>query len=213
MAEATNADHFQRSWRINVRFCSGLVKGGFHLVSLYCHDAVGLQHAKNPDLLQELAVRLRGLATPWIVAADWQDPPEVLHRTGWLQMTKGTIKHSGTPTCGERCLDYFVVHHSLASSVVATYRIEDAAWSSGAHGQHWPVRLVLAPRVMTTKTRQVAAPSKFAAKLPEGPQPEWFYKHDEDSPGGPSLGTLQESDKAPRRYGYTGRTGRGNADH
>jgi hypothetical protein len=55
--------------RINIKWCSGIRKGGFHLVSVYLWTAEGLTE-RNAALLHRLKLALRSIKGPWIVAGD-----------------------------------------------------------------------------------------------------------------------------------------------
>ena len=78
-------------------------------VSVYLHDSIGVSGKKNLDLLHEVAGILNRCARPWIMAGDWQDPPEALASTGFLQRLPAAQRHRlrlslmrGSLTRGER---------------------------------------------------------------------------------------------------------------
>ena len=53
----------------------------------------------------------------WVIGADWQAQPEDLEKCGWLGLLGGFVACAGTPTCGERELDFFVVSEALRHCV------------------------------------------------------------------------------------------------
>ena len=71
----------------------------------------------NADMLDALAVLVRSAGKPWVIAADWQNTPDELAATGWVEAVAGAIAACGLPTCygaGQpREFDLFVIDKSL----------------------------------------------------------------------------------------------------
>ena len=65
----------------------------------------------NAAILEVVVARSRCLGTPWIVAADWQNPPEALQGSCWFRAVRSTIISPDSGTCRskgrERVIDYF----------------------------------------------------------------------------------------------------------
>ena len=123
--------------RIAVAWVDGIVKGGVHCVSVYLRDSEGLTPA-NIAILDELAVVVRSLRGPWIIAADWNLQPQTLADSLWPELVGGVVFATTLPTCNDSTYDYFVVQRDLASSVVGVQRIEDG----GMH-PHFSSRLFI----------------------------------------------------------------------
>ena len=143
MAEPRCSTGYAPDPRVCIKWCSGIAGGGFYLLSVYFHDGVGIGHQLTLDLLQRVAGYLEESGMLWVIGADWQDPPERLATTGWLQLIAGEVCSTQLPTCGDRNIDYFVVHRKLKEAVTRVERIDTALNANGKSGQHWPIRLVI----------------------------------------------------------------------
>ena len=66
-----------------------ICKGGVHLGSAYFHSSLGIKHAKNMGLLQDIARVVRTLKGPFVISADFNATPEELASTGWLELIGG----------------------------------------------------------------------------------------------------------------------------
>ena len=73
-------------------------RGGVHLLSAYLFCNEGLSQ-RNLDLLQGIALVIRQLRGPWIMAADFNVPPQVLESSGWPRMVSGVVQAPGCATC------------------------------------------------------------------------------------------------------------------
>ncbi len=158
-------DFEQLHSRVQVRWMGALCRGGLHLVSVYLWTSEGLSQ-RNLDLLQCLAGVLAAIRGPWLLAGDFNVPPESLRESGWLTLVKGVVHAPAMAACKGRVLDYFVCSRSLSSAVAAVMNIEDAGVSP-----HSPVRLLLRGSPRSVKIRCLAAPRRFEAQLPQGCPP------------------------------------------
>ena len=104
--------------RVAVRWLGGYARGGLHLVSVYFWHTEQLS-ARNLDLMQVVAGIVRGLDGPWIIAVDFNMPPDVVRGSGWLALLGGEIAASGQPTCKGHEIDYAVAPRVLMPEVVA----------------------------------------------------------------------------------------------
>jgi hypothetical protein len=116
-------------------------------------------------LLEEAAVALKLCHGGWILGGDWNLSPEVLRASKWLDMVGGVVFATPLPTCNDSTYDYFVVHRSLAHSVVGVQKIED-----GGCNPHWQSRLLLRGDARRLAVRKLVRPPKVEATLPFGPQ-------------------------------------------
>ena len=76
--------------------------------------SVGLDHG-NLTLLHGAASVWYALRKPYVILADWNNPPDVLAASGWLQSIGGAISASERPTClvrgARKVYDYAVHSH------------------------------------------------------------------------------------------------------
>ncbi len=84
--------------RVHIRWVGNVCKGGLYLVSLYLHNGEGLTQRKL-DLLQAVAVILASIKALWMVAADFQNSPEDLARSGWPALVGGVLIAPSEPIC------------------------------------------------------------------------------------------------------------------
>ena len=89
-----------------------------HFVSVNFRHSEGLSDA-NLHIMKETAAFLRTVRGPWVLAADFNMPPDVLRASGWLDVIKGVVHAPLLPTCHGSTYDYFVASSSLAHAVVA----------------------------------------------------------------------------------------------
>ena len=141
---------------------SGFCRGGLHCSSLYVWCIEG-PSKRNPDLLQCVAQVIAELRGPWILAADFDFPIEVLQASGWPALVKGKIIAAPAPTCGRKVCDYFVASEGLGGSVVGASVFDDA----GFH-PHFPSRLFPRGRLRSDLKRPLVAPRKLDAYCPSG---------------------------------------------
>ena len=97
-------------------WASGIQKGGVHIFSVYLWAGEGLT-ARNVALLQRLELLIKSTRGPWIACGDWNVDAPVLQRAGWPRRLCGQLFAPSTPTCKNRCYDFFVVSESLAPAV------------------------------------------------------------------------------------------------
>ena len=93
------------SHRFYHTWVNGVVKGGLQCISAYAKDKIG-PTGENLELLAELTALVRSLDGPWVIAGDWNMPPEALAATGWTRIIKGTIVATQLPTCNGASYDY-----------------------------------------------------------------------------------------------------------
>ena len=156
-------DGFQH--RFKLAWVGAIIKGGMHMGSLYLRGSAGLSE-ENLNILQEVAIVLKKLRGPWIVAGDFNLNPDMLRSSGWLDVVKGVLVAPASPTCHGSTYDYFVVCQALASSVAGIARIDDG----GLHPRS-PSRLFLKGDGKRKLIRQLSRPTKVPGVLPEGPLP------------------------------------------
>ena len=70
--------------RFEIKKVGAICKGGVHLGSTYFHSSLGIKHAKNMSLLQDIAAVVKTLKGPFIISADFNATPEELEATGWV---------------------------------------------------------------------------------------------------------------------------------
>ena len=68
------------------------------------------------------------------------------------------------PTCGERCLDFFVVSACITDDIDGVKLVADNTFSP-----HYPVRLYMKTKIRRTLVRNLAAPKAFEVHSPYGP--------------------------------------------
>ncbi len=150
------------SYRTQLRWVSCAVRGGFHLGSVWLFPTEGLTQ-RNRRVLEEVALALRGVTGPWVLAGDWNLPPDLLAQSGWLDQVRGCIVAPAVPTCNAAVDDYFVVSTSIRHAVAGVSAIHDA----GLH-PHSPVRLYLKSNVRQAMSRCLIAPRRFEGTPPPG---------------------------------------------
>ena len=116
-------------------------------------------------ILQELAIALKALKGPWVVAGDWNLTPEVLRASRWPELVGGVVVATASPTCHQSTYDYFVVSDSLAHAIAGVQRVDDAGFSP-----QYPARLLMRGDARRQVVRRLARPSKVPGLLPSGPQ-------------------------------------------
>ncbi len=150
------------SYRTQLRWVSCAVRGGFHLGSVWLFPTEGLTQ-RNRRVLEEVALALRGVTGPWVLAGDWNLPPELLVQSGWLEQVRGSVVAPAVPTCNAAVDDYFVVSTSIRHAVAGVSAIHDA----GLH-PHSPVRLYIMGNVRQARSRCLIAPRRFEGTPPPG---------------------------------------------
>ena len=148
--------------RLQVRHWSAVCRGGVHLVCVYLHAGEGLSR-RNLDILQELAFVLNHLRGPWVCGGDFNLTVDELEHANWFQMSGGAPAAPMEPTCGERCIDFFVVSQPLRKHVIAVQRLERSGITP-----HCPVRLLLDGACRNETTRALRTPARIGAFLPTG---------------------------------------------
>ena len=125
------------------------------MVSLYLRHSEGMS-PENARILEAVAARLALHNGPWVLAGDFNMTPQQLALSGWPDIVQGRVVQPVGPTCNDRVIDFFVVSHHLASSVVGAQRIIDAGVRP-----HFPVRLLLRPTVSLGNVRHLKRPHRI----------------------------------------------------
>ena len=86
------------SHRVTVAWVSAIAKGGFHLISIYLKDTVGMNH-ENKLVCEHVCTIVRCLDGLCVIGGDWNMEPSALARSGFLGMVRGTIFAPELPTC------------------------------------------------------------------------------------------------------------------
>ena len=76
--------------RVTVTGVNAVTKGGVHFISIYLIDTVGLNEA-NKLILEEVTLAVKNIKGPWVIAGDWNLPPDILAASGFLQMIGGAL--------------------------------------------------------------------------------------------------------------------------
>ena len=171
--------------RLRVARCPGVVRGGIHVVPAYFWTPQPLTSCRNRALADALMVLLDAVDGPWVVAADWQVPPDELTATGLPERVGGVVVAPSVPTCGKHTLDYFVVSRALAHVVVGAQAVANSGTKL-----HLAARLVLASAGRSRLVRKVKGPRVLRALL-EGPRGP-----DTPQPAPPTCATLSALDVA-----------------
>ena len=157
--------------RFMLRWAGTLIRGGFFLGSIYLRTTEGLS-AANLDILHKAAGVLARVKGQWVVGGDW-NTPEVLVKSGWLNLVKGTIRRPNQATCNANEYDFFVSSQGIAAGVVGVAVISD-----GGFTPHSPVRLYLRSDLKQLIVRKLKAPPKIEADVPSGCLPNVSQKID-----------------------------------
>ena len=84
--------------RCTFGFVSAIIRGGFHLGSIYLVSSIGVKAKRNMNILDAVATTLKTLSGRWIIGGDFNCTPEQLEATGWLRMVGGVIVATKVPT-------------------------------------------------------------------------------------------------------------------
>jgi len=152
-------------YRITVAWVAGMLSGGFHLISVYMKDSVGVA-GENLEILQELSCVIKTLRGPWVAGGDWNVDPDALIRSKWPELVHGCVVAPSSPACFSSTYDFFVVDASLSTAVAGVARVEDAGTFP-----HYPVRLYMVSDARRCQTRQLVRPDRVPGVLPHGPLP------------------------------------------
>ncbi|CAK0796259.1 unnamed protein product [Prorocentrum cordatum] len=131
----------QRHWDISPPGCAGRLLmatleakgiGKLLVFCAYCFTGQKLASVGNSALLSVITGWAVQLQLPWIVIADWENLPGALERSPWNNQLRGRVVawqgEGGTNRSphGERVIDYFWMHSSLAANI-SPARIDDDA--------------------------------------------------------------------------------------
>ncbi|CAK0788577.1 unnamed protein product, partial [Prorocentrum cordatum] len=131
----------QRHWDISPPGCAGRLLmatleakgiGKLLVFCAYCFTGQKLASVGNSALLSVITGWAVQLQLPWIVIADWENLPDALERSPWNNQLRGRVVawqgEGGTNRSphGERVIDYFWMHSSLAANI-SPARIDDDA--------------------------------------------------------------------------------------
>ena len=146
----------------------GIFSHGLIVVVLYLVGAVGFDHGKLA-LLHSVASVLYALRKPYVMLADWNNPPDVFEASVWLQTIGGVISATERSTClvkgSCRDCDYAVSHHW---SFVPKASLHES-WSARPHtAVRFDTNAKQAPIGISVFRR----PRAFPAAAPFGPWPE-----------------------------------------
>ena len=152
--------------RVRVSWVRAMCKGGIFCLSAYFWHSEGLSR-RNLDLLEYIAQITRRLHGPWLLAADFNFPPDVLIQSGWLQLVNGRVHAPDQPTCNAQIHGYFVVDSRLQQSVLGVALVID----TGAR-PHSAVRFWMRGKPRRHMVRVLAQPYKARPLPPQGCLPE-----------------------------------------
>ena len=91
--------------------------------------------------------------------------PDVLAKSGFLGMVRGTIFAPELPTCNEKVYDFFVVTNNFAHAVAGVQRIECVGISP-----HFPARLLIRGDARRFLVRTFVRPKRVPPTLMFGTQ-------------------------------------------
>ena len=114
----------------------------FLVVALYRTDKLGIT-GENIQKLGVITQLIGCYSLPYVILADWNVPPEILRRSGWLEAVAGDIilADNADITCrggGGTCIDYAVISHNMHGFIGGFYLDCDSPWLP-----HVGLRLVL----------------------------------------------------------------------
>ena len=98
--------------------------GGLVVISAYF--LTGGLSAFNVAMLEALGAFIATINVLWVLAADWNMQPQVLHDLHWLEVIRGSVVKHGAPTCGQNVFDYFGVSSLLMHYPITCSSIDDA---------------------------------------------------------------------------------------
>ena len=115
--------------RLTIKKVDCAARGGLNLGSCYLVSGIGISAPQNLDLLHCLVGMLKRISGPWIIGGDFNGTPEELVANGWLKLVGGKIHRPVMPTCGERCLDFFVVSACITDDIDGVKLVADNTFS------------------------------------------------------------------------------------
>jgi hypothetical protein len=127
------------------------------------------------DILECIAWIIKQLHGPWLLAADFNFPPDELEQSGWLKLVGGQIQAPELPTCNSSVYDYFVIDKRLGNSVLGVAAVEGTGSKP-----HSAVRLWMQGKPRRHSVRVLARTAKAGPSLPRGCLPETSGKGFED---------------------------------
>ncbi len=146
--------------RMQVTKLNAIVPGGVLLLNAYFRDGL------DANMLEVIGGFLATCGRPWIISADWNDPPLALESSGWLSEVGGVIAAPQTATCTAgrgNVLDYFVLSERLAPFV---QKMEIAIGAPTS--PHHPITLTLEARAKDATFYQRVSWKPFPALPPIG---------------------------------------------
>ena len=149
--------------RIHHAWVGGITKGGVHCISVYLRDGENASEG-NLEILAEVAILIKSLKGPWIVAGDFNMTPATLATTNWHKLIGGRILAPEAPTCLSQTYDYFVVKAGFAQAVEKVQVLDD-----GGLFPHSPSRLYIRSDARRHAVRKLTRPTKIPGRLPHGP--------------------------------------------
>ncbi len=123
--------------------------------------------AKQIPLWASIAYYIRYLGIPFIWAGDWNAHPDVIRRSGLLELLEAEIHAPKEPTCanGGGIVDFCLVSRSLGKSVRKVEVLHGSRLTP-----HLPVRLTMDLGVQLVTSMVIPRPRPLPVDRPIGPQ-------------------------------------------
>ena len=155
--------HFAKhTGRIHAVICNCLFSRGTLLVGMYWKNGLDMV------MLRKLAKYLLVCGRPWILAGDWNVPPAVLTRTGFLTKTGGRLIAQQRNTCemgrGSN-IDYVVLSDQMAAKYSSDY-----LWDAGPIAPHHPYFVSFTSAMEQPVYKHRTKPKSFLVQAPIGCQ-------------------------------------------
>ena len=116
------------------RWCAGVLRlrgCSLLLVEAYFVTRLPLTHPRNQAIMRQISCLVGLLCLPVVLAADWQNTPQQVEDSGWLQTLRMEMVvpiGEGTCTQAGRMIDFFAVSSSIRSLVVASWIEQRVPW-------------------------------------------------------------------------------------
>ena len=122
----------------------------------------------NYGILRHVALRLRLLACPFVIAGDFNCSPDAVRESGLLGFLDAEIVAPGLGTCkpAERVIDFFIVSRGLCCTAETMF-----GWPVSPHR---PVQLRIRCQQGAALVRTAIVPKAFSALPPHGCCPDGF---------------------------------------
>ena len=194
--------------RIHAATINSILPSGIRAVAVYFRDGLDWR------MLEVLAIFLLSSTRPWMVAGDWNFPPERLRATGWLKKVSGHLLAPSTHTCkmgNGSIIDYCVLSETLAAMYIGGSVLTDPPTTP-----HYPYTIKLKGGRSDATYLHREAPKAFPAFPPIGCEREpmpyawtWQAGTEPNTLRGAWLEWLGHTEHALcRRFDLTGTEGR-----